>query len=231
MAYAWGERKANRWAARIVLICGIVSVIAISIMKVEATVADPATYLEHHPLKDRLLAPTWIAVELGAFAACSLAGAGLVTSAHVVGAAIGLLVEVGVAALTAAVWLGELVVRSVLVIGRLVVGLLLIPAELSDLAIRRRVGTDLDGTFYLPLPSGWCPDGAHRDVGYCCENRKEESKLKNPDSQKISVLGIGRQGSGFVPEAFANAVHGLFDKERATPTTSSNCATVTAPRT
>lgn len=38
--------------------------------------------------------------------------------------------------------------------------------------------------------------------------------MKRPDSQKISVIGIGRQGSGFVPGAFANAIHGLFDKER-----------------
>lgn len=38
--------------------------------------------------------------------------------------------------------------------------------------------------------------------------------MKRPDSQKVSVIGIGRQGSGFVPGAFANGVHGLFDKER-----------------
>lgn len=154
MAYAWGERTTEPWLAATILVAGIISVVAIALMKVEATVVDPATYVSNHPLKDKLLAPTWIAVEIGAFAACSLAGAGLTAAIHAVAGLVGLVIEILAAALNGLIWLGELVVRGLLVIGRLVVGIFLIPAELLYLAIRRKVGTDLDGNFYLPLPSG-----------------------------------------------------------------------------
>lgn len=154
MAYAWGERRTEPWLAATILVAGIVSVVAIALMKVEATVVDPATYVSNHPLKDKLLAPTWIAVEIGAFAACSLAGAGLPATVHALGAFVGLLIEIAAAMLSGLTWLSELVVRGLLVIGRLIVGLLLIPAELLYIGIRRKVGTDLDGNYYLPLPSG-----------------------------------------------------------------------------
>jgi len=154
MAYAWGERKAEPWLASVVLVCGVVSIVAIALMKVEATVTDPATYISSHPLKDKLLAPTWIAVEIGAFAGCSIAGAGFPATVHALGAFAGLLIEITAAALNGLIWLSELVLRGLLVIGRLVVGLLLIPAELLYLAIRRKVGTDLDGNHHLPLPAG-----------------------------------------------------------------------------
>ena len=38
--------------------------------------------------------------------------------------------------------------------------------------------------------------------------------MKPQDSQKISVIGTGFQGSRIVPDAYASVAHGLFDKER-----------------
>lgn len=154
MAYAWEKRKTEPWLAAVVLFSGTVSIIAMSLMKVEATVTDPATYVSTHPLKDILLAPTWIAVEIGAFAACSLAGGGLAATLHALGGFIGLLIEIAVAGLNGLVWLIEIVMRGLLVIGSLLIGLVLTPGEFMFLMVRLKVGTDLDGRYHLQLPSG-----------------------------------------------------------------------------
>ncbi len=154
MAYAWAQRKAEPWLAAVVIVCGTASVILISLLKVEATVIAPADYLYHHPLKDRLLAPTWIAIESSAFAGSSMSHAGISGAIRAAGALAALLIEIGVAAIAFALRLGELLVRGVLVVSRLVLGLLLIPAEVLYRALRRRLGTDMDGNHHLPPISG-----------------------------------------------------------------------------
>lgn len=214
MAYSWERRKGEPLLAWVVLICGIVSVLAIAVMKAEASVANPAVYLQHHPVKDKLFAPTWVAVEIGAFAGCSIASAGFPATVHALGAFIGLLIEICAAVLAGLTWLGEFVIRGLLVISRLVVGLLLIPAELLYLAVRRKVGTDLDGVYYLPLPIGGLLTRTHSRLSSRSQTRKEESQLNHKDSQKISLIGIGYQGSRIAPDAHASVAHALHDKER-----------------
>lgn len=157
VAVAWPFRdEPGRWLRVITVSCAILSVVFIAIIKVEASTIPPAEYARYHPLKDWLLGPVWVLLEVAYFLGGAVLGRaglehGIRCLAWLLGLAIELLIQ-GCAFLVSAI---SAVCRLLMNALRGLIGVVFLLAALIWCGLREAAGTDIDGEHRLPgLPGG-----------------------------------------------------------------------------
>jgi hypothetical protein len=152
---AWTRPDGERWLAVAVVLFALAALVLITVLKVEATIIPATTYVKHHPLKEALLYPGWIAVELTLFLGAAVLGReGVDNGIRVGGWSLGLVGEAVLRALICLINATGYLLEWFLEAIHLGLGLVFLPAALVWEALRRRAGTDLDGNSRLPALPG-----------------------------------------------------------------------------
>lgn len=155
MSEAWTRPTNGHWLRIAVIVLALAALMLITVVKVEATVVPAGTYAKYHPLKDALLYPAWIAIELTLFLGAAVLGhAGVDNAVRLVGWTLGLLGEALLCGLILVVALAGFALQFILHAIHLLLGMVFMPAAMAWEALRRHLGTDLDGNFRLPALPG-----------------------------------------------------------------------------
>ena len=147
MAEAMPSPGQPRAPLRLLTVGGaVVSVILVAVVKVEATNTPPAQYAAYHPLKDLLLGPLWVLLELTYFLGGAVLGRpGMEAGVRVIGWLLGLTLEAAVQVLAFVLGFAVLALRLALLFAAELITGSFLPAALVWAGLRRLSGTDIEG--------------------------------------------------------------------------------------